>query len=460
MTDIHYQDAHVIAARLRSGELTSVELTQLLLTRIESLSHLHAFVTVTADHALAQARKADQELASGNAKSPLHGVPLAVKDLLATKGLMTTNGMAVYATNKPDYDATVVARLNNAGMVLLGKQKLTEGAFTHHHPDFNVPVNPFDGRLYSGASSSGSGVATAAGLCFASLGTDTGGSIRFPSAANGIVGLKPTWGRVSRYGAFPLAYSLDHIGPMTRSVTDAALILGIIAGYDPLDPTTSALPVDNYSAANQSGLSGIRVGIDLEYIEKNAHPEQTKAVAEVREVLSSQGCTFHDANIPYNEASEQWIFTTAVEALHAHRNTFPSRADEYGPISDLLEFGRSVSTEVYMQAELYRREISAQLIRNFQNFDVLLIPSISQYTSPKENTATFEQIVFSLKNSLNFTAPFDYSGSPTLSVPWRPGSRGVPTSVQLVGRNFDETLLCRIGCAIEEARGELARPPV
>ena len=235
MDELHYEDALQVGKRLQGKELTSVELTRSMLERIEAKSDLNAFVTVTADHAMAQAELADSEIAAGKFRSALHGVPVALKDLLATKNITTTNGMAVYFDNKPDYDATVVSRLSEAGTVLLGKLKLTEGAFSRHHPLVEVPRNPFDAECWTGVSSSGSGVATAAGLCFASLGTDTGGSIRFPSAANGIVGLKPTWGRVSRFGAFPLAYSLDHIGPMTRSVADAAAVLGIIAGQDTPD---------------------------------------------------------------------------------------------------------------------------------------------------------------------------------------------------------------------------------
>lgn len=222
MSDLHYLDASTIAKKIHSGELSSVEVTQELLNRIETLSHLHAFVTVTTERALADAARADREIVAGNIRSPLHGVPIAYKDLLATQGIKTTSGTAIYADHVPDYDATAVTRLQAAGTVMLGKLKLTEGAFSKHHPTVELPKNPWGEGLWTGVSSSGSGVATAAGLCFASLGTDTGGSIRFPSASNGIVGLKPTWGRVSRYGAFPLAYSLDHIGPMTRTVTDAA----------------------------------------------------------------------------------------------------------------------------------------------------------------------------------------------------------------------------------------------
>lgn len=460
MTNLHYQDAYVVAARLHAGEFSSVELTQAMLTRIEALGHLHAYVTVSADHALAQAAKADEEIASGSIRSPLHGVPVAVKDLLATKGIVTTNGMMIYADSKPDYDATVISRLAEAGTILLGKLKLTEGAFTHHHPAYEVPVNPFNEAFYAGVSSSGSGVATAAGLCFASLGSDTGGSIRFPSASNGIVGLKPTWGRVSRHGAFPLAYSLDHIGPMTRSVTDAALMLSIVAGHDPLDPTSGSMPVEDYRAAIGGSLSGIRVGIDRKYIESDTDPEQVQAVFEVMNVLGSAGCTFADVDLLGIAASHKWMVTTAVEAAHAHRNTYPERADEYGTISELLEYARSISAEDYMKAEMLRREIRASLDNAFQRVDVLLLPSVPNYAGPKEQPLPFEQIVSTLESSIRFTAPYDFSGSPTLSVPWHPGSKGLPTSVQLVSRDYEEALLCRFGYAIEERRGPLTNPGI
>ena len=189
-------------------------------------------------------------------------MPIAYKDLLATNGIKTTSGTSVYADHVPDYDATVVSRLAAAGTVMLGKLKLTEGAFSRHHPTVEIPQNPWGKNLWTGVSSSGSGVATAAGLCFGSLGTDTGGSIRFPASSNGVVGLKPTWGRVSRYGAFPLAYSLDHIGPITRTVDDAAAMLQIIAGLDPNDPTSSAKPVPDYFSASERELKTLRIGYD------------------------------------------------------------------------------------------------------------------------------------------------------------------------------------------------------
>ncbi len=256
-----------LAARLRAKELSSVEVTRTILERIRKANpHLHAYLTVTEETAIRSAEQADREIGGGRWRGPLHGVPVAVKDLCWTKGVATTCASRVLRDWRPDANATVVDRLEAAGAVLLGKLNLTEFAVAWYHPDLPTPLNPWGAAIWPGASSSGSGIATAAGLCFASLGTDTGGSIRFPSAACGVVGLKPTWGRVSRYGVFPLGESLDHIGPITRTVADAAAVLAVIAGQDPADETSLTAPVDDYAAALDRGVSGLRVGLDEQFI--------------------------------------------------------------------------------------------------------------------------------------------------------------------------------------------------
>ncbi len=244
-----------LSAALRKREVTSVEATRAVLDRIHKLNPtLRAYLHVMDDSALRHAEVADKEIAAGKYRGPLHGVPIAVKDLCWTKGVPTTCASKVLRDFHPDSNATVVDRFEAAGAVLLGKLHLTEFAMAWYHPEIPTPINPWDAKLWPGASSSGSGVAVAAGLCYAAIGTDTGGSIRFPSAANGIVGLKPTYGRVSRYGVFPLGESLDHLGPMTRSVADAALVLAAIAGRDPLDDTSLDASLDDYAAAaNVSG---------------------------------------------------------------------------------------------------------------------------------------------------------------------------------------------------------------
>ena len=458
MSDLYYLDASTIAKRIHSRAISSVEVTQQLLTRIKALSHLGAFVTVTAERALADAARADREIAAGTIRSALHGVPIAYKDLLATQGVTTTSGTAIYADYVPDYDATVVARLQAAGAVMLGKLKLTEGAFAKHHPAVDVPKNPWNEDLWTGVSSSGSGVATAAGLCFASLGTDTGGSIRFPSAANGIVGLKPTWGRVSRYGAFPLAYSLDHIGPMTRSVTDAAAMLHIIAGVDIQDPTSSAAPVADYLAPSGRDLRSLKIGVDANYNDEDTAPEHVAAVHEVLAVLQSLGCKIVPIVMPWRAVSKNWAITTAVEAAHAHRNSFPERRSEYGSLADLLDLGLSVSAESYMLVELERRNLIAQLRGIFSHCDLIVSPSMLLYGPPNEGSVKMESAEADRAANLKFTAPFDYSGSPTLSIPWRSADGAVPASVQLIGPELGEHLLIDVGRELEAARGELTHP--
>jgi len=260
---ICYLPLQELATQLRARKFSSVEVTRCVLERIHKVNpRLHAYLTILDEAALKAAAQADREIGAGRWRGPLHGVPVAVKDLCQTKGVLTTCASRVLRDWRPDSNATVVERLEAAGAVMLGKLNLTEFAVAWYHPEMPTPLSPWGEDLWPGASSSGSGVATAAGLCFASIGTDTGGSIRFPSAACGIVGLKPTWGRVSRHGVFPLGESLDHIGPMTRTVADAALMLGVIAGRDEADETSLAAPVEDYAAALDRGVKGLRIGVD------------------------------------------------------------------------------------------------------------------------------------------------------------------------------------------------------
>ena len=242
--ELFFRTITEIAKLIKSKEISPVELTDDMLSRIDQLDgRLKSYATVMADHAIEAAKAAEAEITAGTYRGQLHGVPIAVKDLCYTRGVPTMGGTKVLADHIPTFDATVVKKLNKAGAVLLGKLNLTEGAMGGYNPDFQIPLNPWDPDRWAGSSSSGSGVATAAGLCYGSLGSDTGGSIRYPSAACGTVGLKPTWGRVSRYGVLNLAESLDHVGPLTRSSADAGLMLQTISGLDPNDPTSLSAPV-------------------------------------------------------------------------------------------------------------------------------------------------------------------------------------------------------------------------
>jgi amidase len=460
--DIHFESALAIAEKIHSGETTSVAVTTEMLARISQLDgRLKSYVTVMTESALNDARRADEELSRGNKRSPLHGVPIAVKDLLDTKGTLTTYGMKINYDHVPDKDAGVVHKLKAAGCVILGKLKLTEGAYARHHPEVEVPINPWDENCWTGVSSSGSGVATAAGLCFASIGSDTGGSIRFPSAANGLVGLKPTWGRVSRSGAMALAYTLDHMGPITRSVKDAAAMLEIIAGRDEDDPTSSFLAVDQYLAAAGGNLKGLTIGIDWSYCTNDVDPELTEAVKNALGLLMELGARSEDVHIPFEAVTAGWPITCGVETAHAHRETYPSRKDEYGAIGDLIEMGLSLPASAYLEQEITRRAFKASLNVLFETVDLLICPSMPFTANFREGSAESDALEQALDVTLKFAAPYDFSGNPTLSIPWYIGSRGLPLSVQLIARDFEENTLIKAGYALEQAGGHHANyPPV
>ena len=265
-TPFHFKPITEIAEEIASKQLSPVDVATAMLQRIDALDgQLKSYATVMAEHAMAAAQKAEREIDAGMYRGPLHGIPIAVKDLCFTKGVRTMGAAKVLAEHVPTFDSTVVAKLESAGAVLLGKLNLTEGAMGGYNSEFDIPKNPWNPDRWTGSSSSGSGVATAAGLCFGSLGSDTGGSIRFPSAACGIVGLKPTWGRVSRYGVLALAESMDHVGPMTRSVADAGIMLAAIAGPDPNDPTSLPSPVPNMLDGIGQDIQGVRIGFDENY---------------------------------------------------------------------------------------------------------------------------------------------------------------------------------------------------
>jgi amidase len=261
--DLHYLELTELAVRIKARDVSPVVVARAQLDRTAALDGtLASYALVNADSAMAQARAAEAEIATGRYRGPLHGVPIAVKDLFWTKGVPSAGGMAIHKGFRPAEDATVVRRLRDAGAVLLGKLQMTEGAYSDYHPSITPPKNPWGAEYWPGISSSGPGVATAGGICFGALGSDAGGSIRWPSAANGVTGLKPTWGRVSRHGAFELAATLDHVGPTARSTADAAAILAAIAGGDLNDPTARLDTVPDYLAAAQQGVQGLRIGVD------------------------------------------------------------------------------------------------------------------------------------------------------------------------------------------------------
>ncbi|MBV7337703.1 amidase [Chloroflexi bacterium TSY] len=454
LTDLHFKSLTEIASLIQSREISSIELTTSILNRIESLDGiLKNFATVMADHALAAAEKADKEIASGRYFGPLHGVPIAVKDLCFTKGVRTMGGTAVFANHIPDYDATVVTRLEAAGAVLLGKLNLTEGAMGGYHPELEIPLNPWNTSVWSGASSSGSGVATAAGFAYATLGSDTGGSIRFPAAACGVVGLKPTWGRVSRYGVLALAESLDHVGPLTRSTADAAVILQAIAGHDPNDPTSLPKPVPDILSSIDAGVKGLRIGLDERYVAQNADPELAEAVVAGVQVLAALGAEVTKVQLPdLDEFLPAWVTLCSAEAVLAHEATYLSRRDDYGPwFREWLDLGSNVTGADYARANNLRATCNGRLREVFENIDALACPSMLEPPHPVTPDELYGPIGEFDPSILRFTAPFDFNGAPTLSVRCGFNDDSLPLSLQFVGHHLSEELLCQIGHAYEKA---------
>jgi len=463
---IHYAGLTEVAALIKCGDLSPVELTQRMLNRITTVdANLHSYITVMAEQALAAAQRAEQDIAAGNYRGALHGIPVAVKDLAYTRNAATTGGHSFMSNFVPDYDATVVTRLAGAGTVLLGKLNLTEGALIGYHRDFHIPVNPWHADYWPGLSSSGPGVATAAGLCYASLGTDTGGSIRFPALANGIVGLKPTYGRVSRYGILPLAPSLDHVGPMTRRVADAALVLEAIAGYDANDPTSLQAPIPNMRDELQKGVAGLRIGFDRLYATHNMSTTLSTAIQTALIELERLGARIVEVEMPdFPDAMvEAWFALCAYEAQAAHRANYPSRAEHYGEyLREFLAMGAAVTDQQYVDASRLRADFNDRLRGVLANVDAIATPAggapfIASRDVPYGGMGASDPVMASIRP--RFTFPADLAGTPALALPCGVSEDGLPLTMQLMGKHLSEPMLCRIGHAYEQATEWHTRHP-
>lgn len=457
MTDdqMHYMEITEIANLIEKRDVSPVEITKMMLARIAELDGRYlSYATIMSEHAMTAADVAETEISNGHYRGPLHGIPIAVKDLCFTNGVRTMGGSKVYSDHIPGFDATVVERLKAAGAVIIGKLNLTEGAMGGYNPALQIPKNPWNFEKWTGSSSSGSGVATSVGLCYGSLGSDTGGSIRFPSAACGIVGLKPTWGRVSRYGVLPLAESLDHVGPMTRSAQDAAVMFQAIAGDDPNDPTTLSDPIPDMLDTIQGGVSGIRIGWDEHYATSGVNPELAESVSNALSVLESMGADIVTMKMPdVDHYLPAWPTLCSAEAVLAHVDNYPKRRNDYGLwFKGWLDNGSKITGSKYAKAHDMRAECNGLIRRAFLDIDVLACPSMTApphsvteadgYGPMDDRRGTAFQ---------RYTVPFDFNGYPTLSLPSGFTGDGLPLSLQIVGKNLSESLLCQIGYAYEEA---------
>ena len=464
MSELHYLNLTDVARKVQSRELSSVEVTRHMLERIDRLDgKLRSYATVIADIALAQAKEADAEIADGCVRGPLHGVPIGIKDLCATRDAPTHVGSIALRNWNPGIDSTVVARLRAAGAVFLGKLQMTEGAFAAHHPDIAPPVNPWGADYWTGVSSSGSGVATAAGLCFGSLGTDTGGSIRFPSHCCGVTGIKPTWGRVSRADAYPLSDSLDHIGPITHSAADAGVMLGIIAGRDPKDPTSLSAPVPDYLAELDAGITGLRIGFDERDCTEGVDPAVTRMIKDATEVLRNRGAVIKPITFPATtEVVRGWMSLCSVETAIAHEATYPAKASLYGPaLAGLIEQGRTTSGMTYAKVQIARQKFAGDLAALFGEVDLILSPSQPYPTPTNAFMEKLGEEEGAIERLLRFTAPHNMSGSPTICLPGGFDANGLPLGFQLVGPHLGEPILVRAGHAYQqETDWHLRRPPL
>jgi aspartyl-tRNA(Asn)/glutamyl-tRNA(Gln) amidotransferase subunit A len=450
--------AHAAAA-FRSGDLSPVELTEAYLARIEALDPmLNSYVTVTAEAARAAARQAETELARGHDRGPLHGIPLAYKDLVHTSGVRTTSAARICAERVPDADARVVEALTDAGAVSLGKLNMLEFAYGVVHPDFGPALNPWNLDRSSGGSSSGSGVAVAAGLCLAALGTDTGGSIRNPAAWCGVVGHKPTYGLVSRSGVDPLSWTLDHVGPMTRTVDDAALLLEVLAGYDSRDPGSA--PGARFSAADldQVDVSTLRVAVPRELLHEGVDAEVRGPVEKAIQSLAGVVRSVEEISIPNVEdmLAAQLVIMFS-EASTIHQPWLRTRATDYAPLTrDRLEAGSVLLAAHYLSAQRVRRSIIDQFTALHQQVDLLVLPSVpvAAMALGDANLRIEGAAVDVFHGLIRVTGPFNVTGAPAVSVPcgWTPD--GLPVGLQLAGRPFEDDVVLAAARAYE--RGNTA----
>jgi len=468
--DLHFLSLQELALQLQSRALSPVDVTRHLLDRIAKIDgYLKSYATLTPEQALADSRTAERDIRAGKYRGPLHGVPIGIKDLCYTKGIRTMGGTAVRKDFVPSFDATVVSRLRDAGAIVLGKLNLSEGAAAGYNPTLDVPLNPWNPDRWPGMSSSGSGVAVAAGLCFAAIGTDTGGSIRNPSSANGVVGLKPTYGRVSRYGVLVMAESLDHVGPMARRVSDVAVMFDTIAGHDTKDPISLPDPGERVLPQLRQGVRDMRIGIDRDYALKGIDAGQASAIESALRVLRDRGAQIIQVKMPgVSHVVDIWQPICAYEMAKAHAATFPARANEYGPyLREFLESGLKVTADQLAAAHRAKKALTQELDALLDSVDAMASPAGGDPAWPITHaiqvgplSAYHAAWSAAAPRSSEFTMPMDLAGIPAICLPCGFSPDGLPYSIQFTGRRFGEGTLFRIAYAYETATEWHKRHPV
>ena len=456
--ELPFLTASQLSNLIETKEVSPVEATEAYLDRIEEVDpKLNSYITITWEQAFESARQAEQEIAAGKHRGPLHGVPMAVKDQFNTAGVLTTGGSRILKDNVPSEDATVIAKLKEAGAVMLGKLNMSEFAMAeiYNHP-YGTPRNPWDLERNPGTSSSGSGAATAAFLCSTSLGEDTGGSIRGPANFSGLVGLRPTHGRVSRYGVLGGSWSMDTVGPISRSVEDAAITIQAIAGYDTKDTYSWDVPVPDYRSALTGDIQGIKMGVIQERMDSpNLDPEFRETVAKAISVLGELGASSEDVSIPLApNAGALTMSILNVEWANLHRPLFEPNFDELDH-NNKIRFltGSIIPAQAYYKAQKIRAVLRQQILDALEKVDVLVLPT-GPVTAPLVESVpgieSKEHSLTGLAGRISFTGPFNLAGTPAISVPCGFSAAGMPMGLQIVGKPFDEETVLRVAHAYEQ----------
>ena len=439
-----------LSTLIKNRSVSPVEATQAYLDRIDSLDFkFNSYLTVARTQAMEAAKEAEQSIAQGNYLGPMHGVPVAVKDQFYSKGIRSTGGSKFLVDFVPEEDATVIANLKKAGAIILGKTNLTEFAIGGGFQRYSTPRNPWNLDMYTGSSSSGSGAATAAHLCATSLGEDTGGSIRFPAAWCGLVGMKPSWGRVSRYGIMSGVWSMDTVGPISRSVEDAAITLGAIAGHDPQDPYTWGTPVPDYRKALTGDIRGLRVGLVTEQTHTDVvDPEIREAVIGATAVLGELGAIVEEVSVPLSRHSMLiTIALLAVEPSSNHKEWVKDRIQDYlwGNRIQMLS-GSILPAQAYYKAQKLRALLRQEVLQALDSYDVLVMPTVGKTA---QNIETFSQGTL-MRRPYLLTATFNLANAPAISIPCGFSGDGLPIGLQIGSRpGADETVL-RVAHAYEQ----------
>ncbi len=466
--EICYLSAGELGPMIRGGEISPVEVIEAHLSRIRATEPvLNSFITVLADEAMSAARQAERDIGAGRYRGPLHGIPVGLKDLFNTGGVRTTSGSRIFDNFIPTQDCTVAARFRDAGAILLGKLNMHQFAYgpTGENPDYGHMHNPWDPERVSGGSSGGSGSAAAAGQCTITTGSDTGGSIRIPAALCGIVGLKPTYGRVSRHGLTPLAWSMDHPGPMVRTVEDAAITMNVIAGYDPNDVASANVPVPDYVTALTGDVQGLRIGVPRQYLEAPLDPEVRQHVSAALAQLESLGAELVEVEFPeFNDAAAISTTMLMAEATACFRDLLASDGSRlYEPVRLRLEAGLFISAADYLRAQQARAVFDAAARRILDDVDLLAGPTEPVTAPPllQQQVLAGEQEIGTVAALTQYTRPYNITGFPAISVPCGFSADGMPIGLQLAGRPFDEETVLRAAHAYERSTDwHTRRPPV